>query len=660
MRKQKPSREFRIGKLKLNSADLLGERTKPKKPPKLTSAFSVKDVQDFLSQFPIEQLHQIYFQARQNNYWWMGDPTLERLDSIRLQIPSFDEIFNFQVLVERLKILDKFPRSTFGVSLSVFFPELVSLCTTARSAIESLPTPSLEKAESWLKSVVVDLSHDPDLEAAIYLASRGFGHLVDSTEIRDNWYAAICHSIKSGRPVGPISKEIQKHAESRQLSLKQAAEVLKFNDHVPSFWGFRDEEEDFVAATMLRAADWFSIGGFDEWWKSVASDFSTGPQYGIEHAAAGRAMFYWCRSDLALRIVERQGIEAWLWALSNGAHVREQPWRIFYASQKNPRLRDYLSIAACSGFAWKRIQPLSFKDDVPKAGINLLMQTQLRSGAWPTYADESEACLLTTCYAVHAIALWRPHGWARTLRTAAEWLWSQQNKFGNWSIQGGPTVMLTVLALDAIALAEGKATTFSEAKGVDSPVEISDQADHKLSKAICVLEGATNQGTGFFLKNVGLVTCNHVAADGLEVFTSSEPRKRSPTRISAKDSQIDLAILNTHFQPKSWLEANFREPKIGERVYLCGFPKYSPGCTLVKVEAQITGSRLHFGQRRYLLDKAIVVGNSGGPVLDVSGKVIGIAATGTDDRSNGNPDDQFGVIPVMQLKTLMGSKPRRK
>lgn len=294
MRKRKPSRKFRIGKLRLNSADLLGERKTNKKLPKLTNAFCVANLEGFLAQFYVEELYQIYFQVKQRSYWWMGDPTRERLQEIQSAVPHFDEIFTFQILVERLKILGKFPSSTFGVHLGDFFPELSSLLTTTENIIEKLPTPSQEKADCWLKSVAADLGHDPDLEAAIYLASRGLKESIDSAEIRDNWYAEICHSIARGSPVGPVSKDVQRRAENSQLTLKEAAEVLKFNDHLPSFWGYRDEEEDFVAATMLRAAEWFSIGGFDEWWKSVASDISTGPQYGIEHAAAGRAMFYWC------------------------------------------------------------------------------------------------------------------------------------------------------------------------------------------------------------------------------------------------------------------------------------------------------------------------------------------------------------------------------
>jgi hypothetical protein len=36
----------------------------------------------------------------------------------------------------------------------------------------------------------------------------------------------------------------------------------------------------------------------------------------------------------------------------------------------------------------------------------------------------------------------------------------------------------------------------------------------------------------------------------------------------------------------------------------------------------------------------------------MNGKVIGVAATGTSDRSEGNPDELFGVIPLAYLEKL--------
>jgi hypothetical protein len=286
------------------------------------------------------------------------------------------------------------------------------------------------------------------------------------------------------------------------------------------------------------------------------------------------------------------------------------------------------------------------------------METQLRSGGWPVYSDETDPCLLTTCYAVHALALARPLGWERKVRAASDWLWSQQNPFGYWIIEGGPTVMLTVLVLDAIALAKGLPTTF----GADTdPTSISgnDNLHEQIQASVCVLEGAENQGTGFFIKEFGLITCNHVYREDLKVFTYTKPEEKSPVTRVVCDKNIDLAVLKTQFKPKHYLEADFREPKDGEHVLLCGFPKYAPGSTVVKAEAQITGSRMYFGNRRYLLDKPIVVGNSGGPVIDMRGKVIGVAATGTNDRSDGNPDEQFGVIPVVLLRQLLALNERK-
>jgi RNA-directed DNA polymerase len=183
-----------------------------------------------------------------------------------------------------------------------------------------------------------------------------------------------------------------------------------------------------------------------------------------------------------------------------------------------------------------------------------------------------------------------------------------------------------------------------------------DSLDEKIQASLCVLEGPDGQGTGFFLRDVGLVTCWHVLHRGLKAFKCESPKKLYGTSVEVSDKDRDLAILKTRTRTlllRRPLEADFRPPRRGEQVYLCGFPHYSPGATGVLVSAQIIGSRLRFGFRRYLLDKPIVTGNSGGPVIDMSGKVIGIAATGTDDMSQGNPDSQFGVIPVTLLQELV-------
>jgi hypothetical protein len=60
---------------------------------------------------------------------------------------------------------------------------------------------------------------------------------------------------------------------------------------------------------------------------------------------------------------------------------------------------------------------------------------------------------LSTCFAIHALSLSKPKGWLKVVSKAKNNLLTQQNELGCWFIQGGPTVMINILCLDAISLA---------------------------------------------------------------------------------------------------------------------------------------------------------------------------------------------------------------
>ncbi len=229
-------------------------------------------------------------------------------------------------MLQRLDSLDSFERGSFGVSIRAFFPELTEIYEASVSRIHELP-PGPEKAECWLKPIARHAGADADVEAAVYLASRGQADLVDIDALRDSWHAAVCLDIQHGNPVGKVPKEVLDRARSQTVSLAEAATALTFDGELRRFFGFRDEEEDFIDATMFRAVEWFGITGFDPWLHALVSDLSRGPQYRIDHAPASWWLFFWCRSDLALNMAERQGLESWLWTLINGPLERDKPWR---------------------------------------------------------------------------------------------------------------------------------------------------------------------------------------------------------------------------------------------------------------------------------------------------------------------------------------------
>jgi nucleoside phosphorylase len=430
---------------------------------RIEDAMRIKDLNAWLRSMTLLELYDLNGRVRSARYVWIGNPSRKYLELLAEEIPRLWECFDRRLVFNRLKSLNQFPDHGLGVHIDDFFPELKRLQEASVEAILSRATKPLERAEAWLFSVCSAIGADADLEAAIYLASRKHPGTPSGERIAATWRAQIYDQIVRF-PRG-ASKEIVAKARAGDLSLRQAADVLRQHGSLPGFWTAFDNEEDFMASTMLRTADWFSIGGFDDWWESAARPISGGPQGDFSPLFAGPSLFYWCRSNLALEVTAKAGLEAWLWALANGIEEKDVPWRVFYARGPKPSFRDFTNLAACLVFAWKRIAPARFEDTTLNRAVSYLVRTQLPSGGWPSFGDEATPCLLSTCYATHAIALAKPRGWQGLLKKAAAWLWTEQKPFGYWEIQGGPTVMLTVLALDSIALANNEPVTFRDRQG---------------------------------------------------------------------------------------------------------------------------------------------------------------------------------------------------
>jgi hypothetical protein len=184
--------------------------------------------------------------------------------------------------------------------------------------------------------------------------------------------------------------------------------------------------------------------------------------------------------------------------------------------------------------------------------------------------------------------------------------------------------------------------------------EIPFHAASGYNPALFVLESEANQGTAFKLSGMGLITCDHVLAPNTAAFNAGRDDFRYPVDVLKRSpyDEIDLAIckigIDSPFELVMGATDNLR---IGDQVTLVGFPNYRIGATEVQVPGFIIGFRPLRGIRRFLIDAPIVFGNSGGPVLDSEKRVIGVAATGTDDWKN-RTDVEYGVIPIDALHRL--------
>jgi serine protease Do len=151
--------------------------------------------------------------------------------------------------------------------------------------------------------------------------------------------------------------------------------------------------------------------------------------------------------------------------------------------------------------------------------------------------------------------------------------------------------------------------------------------EHPLETAKSPEPETTISGTGFFVAQNRVVTNNHVVSGCTKAIQVRYPERASYTAtISGQDATNDLALLHTEMPNLS--VASFRfQPLLGEAVATYGFPYshiLSPNFTSGNIAA-LSGPK--GDTRRLQTSTPIQPGNSGGPLLDMSGRVIGVVVS---------------------------------
>lgn len=137
-------------------------------------------------------------------------------------------------------------------------------------------------------------------------------------------------------------------------------------------------------------------------------------------------------------------------------------------------------------------------------------------------------------------------------------------------------------------------------------------------------------GTGFFVTSQGyILTNNHVVA-GCKNVSSGDGK---PLQVLSKNVRSDLVLLKANFTPASF--AIFRggaAPKLGDAVVAFGFPLQgilsSEGNVSTGVLSATSG--IQNDVRFVQISAPIQPGNSGGPLFDSSGHVMGVVVAKLD------------------------------
>lgn len=137
-------------------------------------------------------------------------------------------------------------------------------------------------------------------------------------------------------------------------------------------------------------------------------------------------------------------------------------------------------------------------------------------------------------------------------------------------------------------------------------------------------------GSGFVIDASGLiVTNNHVIADADEIFANFADGSKLKAEVVGRDTKIDLALLRVKPDPNKPLKAvkfgNSDVLRVGDWVMAIGNP-FGLGGTLTVGVISARNRDINSGPYDNFLqtDAAINRGNSGGPLFNMDGDVIGI------------------------------------
>ena len=138
---------------------------------------------------------------------------------------------------------------------------------------------------------------------------------------------------------------------------------------------------------------------------------------------------------------------------------------------------------------------------------------------------------------------------------------------------------------------------------------------------------ASRSGSGFFVSPDGYLLTSYHVVDRASKVVVWRGGQRMPARVTLVDRTNDLALLKVDGNAFKWLPlAVHSSVSLGESVFTIGYPnpdlqgkepKYTEG-TISSLDG------LHDDPREYQISLAVQPGNSGGPVCNFNGEVVGI------------------------------------
>ncbi len=149
-------------------------------------------------------------------------------------------------------------------------------------------------------------------------------------------------------------------------------------------------------------------------------------------------------------------------------------------------------------------------------------------------------------------------------------------------------------------------------------------AVERVDPAVVTVRSGKQGGSGFIINASGqIVTCAHVVGKASRAQVKLADGEVGSASVTTRDKARDLAVLQFSGDVSTWAElGSSTRIKLGEQIAAIGAPL---GLEHSVTTGGISSRNRVFGSNRYLqIDAALNPGNSGGPVVDKRGAIIGV------------------------------------